>query len=187
MPPSDDTDEETRQGRHGWPVSDGLDFVVVMGIAGTGKSAIAAGLADALGCAWIEADSLHSAESIERMRQGIGLTDKERLPWLGAVCDAALAQPERPVVIACSALRRLYRDLLRRRLGNVRFVFLDGPSDLIEARLGSRQGHFATTSLLKSQIATLEPPEPDEHPIRIAITLAPETIVAHAAEALRQK
>ncbi len=161
------------------------DFLVVMGIAGTGKTEIASRLAEALGCGWIEADRLHSPENVELMRQGIGLTDEQRWPWLAAVCDAALAEPGRPVVIACSALRRRYRDFLRDGLGAVRFLFLDGSPELIEQRLGARKSHFATTSLLASQLATLEPPADDEDPVRLDIALTPSEIVAHAVAALR--
>lgn len=165
--------------------SDSADFLVVMGIAGTGKTEIANRLAAALGCTWIEADRLHSAENVELMRQGIGLTDEQRWPWLDAVCEAALAETERPVVIACSALRKRYRDFMRQRLGAVRFLFLDGSTELIEQRLQARKSHFATTSLLASQLATLEAPEDDEKPIRLDIALTPEEIVSNAVAALR--
>lgn len=163
------------------------DFLVVMGIAGTGKTEIARRLAEALDCQWIEADRLHSPENVERMRQGIGLTDEQRWPWLAAVCDAALAEPGRPVVIACSALRRRYRDFMRDRLGAVRFLFLDGSAELIEQRLGARKSHFATTSLLASQLATLEPPADDENPVRLDIALTPSEIVAQAVAVLRAR
>ena len=161
------------------------DFLVVMGIAGTGKTEIASRLAEALDCRWIEADRLHSPENVELMRQGIGLTDEQRWPWLAAVCDAALAAPDRPMVVACSALRRRYRDFMRDRLGAVRFLFLDGPAELIEQRLGARKSHFATTSLLASQLATLEPPQDDENPVRLDIALTPAEIVERAVAALR--
>ncbi|SFU22259.1 gluconate kinase, SKI family [Mesorhizobium sp. YR577] len=161
------------------------DFLVVMGIAGTGKTEIASRLAEALACQWIEADRLHSAENVERMRQGIGLTDEQRWPWLAAICDAALAEPGRPVVIACSALRRRYRDFMRDRLGPVRFLFLEGSAALIEQRLGARKSHFATTSLLASQLATLEPPTDEENPVRLDIALTPAEIVAQTVAVLR--
>lgn len=164
---------------------EGADFLVVMGIAGTGKTEIASRLATALGCEWIEADRLHSAENVELMRRGIGLTDEQRWPWLAAVCDAALAEPGRPVVIACSSLRRIYRDFMRERLGEVTFLFLDGSPELIEQRLKSRKSHFATTSLLASQLATLEAPTADEKPIRLDIALTPQEIVSKAVSKLR--
>jgi gluconokinase len=86
------------------------DYIVVMGIAGTGKTEIAQRLAKALVASFVEADTFHSAANVERMRNGVGLTDEDRWPWLNAVCDAALAE-RRPVVIACSVLKRRYRDL----------------------------------------------------------------------------
>ena len=162
------------------------DFIVVMGVSGCGKSAIAQGLADRFGAPFLEADRLHSAENVELMRQGIGLTDEMRWPWLAAVCDAAMAEPTRPVVIACSALRRIYRDFLRERLVSVRFIFLDGPREVIADRMRLRPGHFATLSLLDSQIATLEPPQEDEGAVRLAITLSPPDIVDAAWQVLRQ-
>jgi gluconokinase len=162
----------------------GPDFIVVMGVSGAGKSAVAAALAEALDAPFIEADRLHSAENVARMRQGIGLTDAMRWPWLAAVCEAAKAEPCRPVVIACSALKRIYRDFLRARLGDARFVFLDGPREVIAERMRERPSHFATVSLLDSQIATLEPPQPDEAAVRVSITLPPGEIVAAARRAL---
>jgi gluconokinase len=155
-----------------------------MGVAGSGKTEIARRLADALGCEWVEADTLHSPENVERMSKGVGLTDEQRWPWLTAVAEAALAKPGRPVVIACSALKRRYRDFLRERLGSIAFAFLDGPADLIEARLKARQGHFAGASLLASQFAALEPPEPGEASVRLPIEWTPQRIVTAAAAAL---
>jgi gluconokinase len=159
-------------------------FIVVMGVAGSGKTEIASRLADALGCDWVEADTLHSRENVERMSKGTGLTDEQRWPWLAAVAEAALAKPGRPVVIACSALKRRYRDFLRERLGTVSFAFLDGPAELIDARLKARQGHFAGASILASQLAALEPPEADEASVRLPIEWTPQHIVAAAAAAL---
>lgn len=160
------------------------DFIVVMGVSGCGKSAVAEGLATALAGTFIEADRLHSADNVERMRQGIGLTDEMRWPWLATVCETARAEPKRPVVIACSALKRSYRDFLRERLGAVRFVFLDGPREVIAERMRARPGHFATVSLLDSQIATLEPPAADEDPVRLSITRSPSEIIAEARKVL---
>lgn len=157
------------------------DFIVVMGVAGTGKSEIGSRLAAALNGGFVEADDLHSAENVARMRQGIPLTDALRAPWLNAVCDQALSLGQRPVIISCSALKRSYRDLLRSRLGCVRLVFLDGRAALIAQRLQTRSGHFATSSLLESQLLTLEPPGADENAIRLDIELSPEIITKKAA------
>src|ERR1051325_4013030 len=129
-----------------WITRDAI--VVVMGVSGAGKSEVSARLASALQCGWIEGDTLHSAENKERIRRGIPLTDALRWPWLAAICDAAVARKERPLVIACSALKRSYRDFIRARLAPVRFLFLDGPAELIAARLRARTGHFATVELL---------------------------------------
>ncbi|AOF92544.1 gluconokinase [Sinorhizobium sp. RAC02] len=154
--------------------------ILVMGIAGTGKSAIASRLAAALGGVFIEADVHHSRENVERMRQGIGLTDDERWPWLAAVADAALGAQGRPVVIACSALKRSYRDFLRARIGAFPILYLTGSPELIGDRLAHRQNHFAGGSLLESQLQTLEPPGEDEGVLSLDIRLSPDDIVAAA-------
>lgn len=159
-------------------------FLIVMGTAGTGKSEIGRRLAAALGSDFIEADVFHSPENIEKMRAGRGLTDADRKPWLHAVCTAALDCPSRPVVIACSALKRGYRDLIRDRLGEVRLVFLDGSIELIAARLEARQGHFASVPLLDSQLQTLERPGADEAPIVLDIALPLEMLVSTALREL---
>ena len=159
-------------------------FLVVMGTAGTGKSEIGRRLAASLQRDFVEADELHTAESVEQMRKGIALTDAQRQPWLHAVCDRALSMPNRPAVIACSALKRSYRDLMRARLGAVRFLFLDGPAELIAARLQARRGHFASVALLESQLRTLERPGVEEHAIVLDITLSPEAVITAALAAL---
>lgn len=161
-------------------------FIVVMGIAGCGKTEVAARLATCVGGIFIEADLLHSSENVEKMRQGIGLTDNDRWPWLAAVAGAARMKQERPVVIACSALKRRYRDFLRERLGQVRYVFLDGPADTIAKRLSARLGHYATSSLLQSQLAALEPPTPDEEAVYLDIRLSLDQLTESAARMLRK-
>ncbi|KQV40799.1 MULTISPECIES: gluconokinase [unclassified Rhizobium] len=160
------------------------DFLVVMGTAGTGKSEIGRRLAASLRCDFIEADELHTTENVEQMRKGIALTDAQRQPWLHAVCDKAFSVPARPAVIACSALKRSYRDLMRARLGAARFLFLDGPAELIAARLKARRGHFASVALLESQLRTLERPSIDEDAIVLDIALSPEDITTAALAAL---
>jgi gluconokinase len=160
-------------------------FLVVMGTAGTGKSEIGRRLAAGLQCDFVEADELHTAEGIEQMRKGIALTDAQRQPWLQAVCDRALSMPTRPAVIACSALKRSYRDLMRARLGAVRFLFLDGSSELIAARLQARRGHFASVALLESQLRTLERPGAEEDAIVLDIAFSPADVTRAALAALR--
>lgn len=163
-----------------------ITFIVVMGVSGAGKTEIAIGLARELDCPWLEADQLHSPENIARMRSGQGLSDEARWPWLASVCDEAVALSQRPVVIACSALKRRYRDFIRERLGQVRFIFLDGAAEIIAARLANRKGHYAGVSLLDSQLEALEPPEPDEQALHLSIGLMPADIVRAAVNSLTQ-
>lgn len=132
-----------------------------MGVSGCGKSSVGAGLAERLGIAFRDGDDLHPAGNVAKMRAGIALTDAERGPWLDRV--AATLRETAPVVVACSALRRAYRDRLRAGAGGpVRFIHLAGSRDLIAARMAARSGHFMPPALLDSQFAALEPPDPDE-------------------------
>jgi gluconokinase len=127
--------------------------VVVMGVSGSGKSTVAAGIAAALGLVFIDGDGLHAPASVARMRAGIALTDEDRWPWLdriGAVLGDVDESP-RGVAIACSALKRAYRDRIRAAAPGVRFVFLDGPAALIETRMAARTGHHMPGTLLASQ------------------------------------
>jgi gluconokinase len=158
--------------------------ILVMGIAGTGKSAIASRLATALGGTFVEADVYHSPENVERMRQGTGLTDEDRWPWLAAVAEAALGASGRPVIIACSALKRSYRDFLRARIGAFPILYLTGSPQLIGARLSHRRNHFASGSLLESQLQALESPGEDEGVVHLDIRLSPDDIVAAAMAGL---
>ncbi|PYE40655.1 gluconokinase [Rhizobium sp. PP-F2F-G20b] len=155
-------------------------FVIVMGTAGTGKSEIGRRIAAWLGCRFVEADELHVPEAVAQMRQGIPLTDEQRMPWLDAVCDRALTPDDLPVIIACSALKRTYRDLLRARLGSARFISLEGTAALILQRLQARRDHFATASLLASQLETLETPQANEDALRLDIALSPEALTDKA-------
>ena len=139
--------------------------VVVMGVAGSGKSTLAAAIAERLGAVFVEADSLHSADARARMAAGVPLTDDDRWPWLARV--AARIRDEHTaghaVVVACSALRRCYREVLSRDGGaDVTFVHLDGSEPLLAERIGQRTGHFMPATMLSSQLATLEPLGPDE-------------------------
>lgn len=157
------------------------DFILVMGVSGCGKSTIAASLAKALCSSFIEGDDLHPAENIAAMRAGQPLNDEMRQPWLQAICTAALDESAgpRPVVIACSALKRRYRDLLRARLPALFLVHLDGSAEVIGRRLSARSGHFMPASLLASQIKDLEAPGADEASVRVDIRItAPEVLAA---------
>ena len=144
--------------------------IVVMGVCGSGKSAVARALADHLAVPWVDADDLHAPEAVARMRAGIALRDEDRLPWLDRV-GQRLSQATRPpgatgVTVACSALRRAHRDRLRAACPGLRFVFLDGDPAVLAARLAARQGHYMPASLLPSQLQTLERPGPDEPDVR---------------------
>ncbi|ODN69530.1 gluconokinase [Methylobrevis pamukkalensis] len=162
----------------------GGDVIVVMGVSGCGKTTVAEALAARLGGSYLEADRLHLPASVARMAAGIPLTDEDRWPWLEAVAAAAAEARPRPVVVACSALRRAYRDLLRARLGPVRFVHLAGSRETIAARLAGRSAHFFDPALLDSQFATLEPPGTDEDAVTLDVTLPPARLVDEALAAL---
>jgi len=149
-----------------------------MGPSAVGKTHIGILLATELGLPFIDADDLHSPEAIARMAAGEPLDDAMRQPWLERV-GAALA--ERSCVVACSALKRSYRDLLRGWVPDLFFVELDAPADVIAARIDWRDGHFMPSSLLDSQLATLEHLGPDENGIRIDATWIDTEIVELAA------
>ena len=162
--------------------------LVVMGVSGSGKSTVAAGIADALGLGFIDGDGLHSPESVALMQAGTPLTDADRWPWLGriAACLADAGQWPAGIVIACSALRRAYRDRIRAGAPGVRFVFLDGPPELIRARMAGRSGHYMPESLLASQLATLERPGADKPDVqRISIARPAAEVIGVAVRALR--
>jgi gluconokinase len=150
-----------------------------MGVSGSGKSTIAAALAERLGWVFEDGDRFHPASNVAKMRAGHPLTDEDRWPWLQAIANEIerVCKAGGRVVIACSALKRIYRNVLLRGRDDVRFVFLDGSQSLIADRLGSRKGHFMPPGLLDSQFKTLEPPQADERPITVSIDAPVETIV----------
>ncbi|MBV1852377.1 gluconokinase [Catellatospora sp. NEAU-YM18] len=157
-----------------------------MGVSGSGKTTIGTNLALRLGAAFQDADDLHPAANRQKMHDGVPLTDADREPWLRA-CAQWLADQTgdgRPAVLACSALKRRYRDLLRDGAPDLRTVYLDGDRRLLTARLSHRAGHFFNPVLLDSQLADLEVPGPDEHPIILPVTLSPAELVDRAATAL---
>ena len=128
-------------------------IVVVMGVSGAGKTTIGRALAEALGWPFVEADDLHPQANVDKMRRGEPLDDADRAPWLARVADQMRTLGDG--VVACSALKKAYRDRLRVR-PDVRFVLLDVPQELLQARLAQRRGHYMPPSLLASQLATLE-------------------------------
>lgn len=162
--------------------------VVVMGVSGSGKSTVAAGIAETLGLHFIDGDGLHPAENVARMRAGMPLRDEDRWPWLDRIgaCLADAAQWPDGVAIACSALKRTYRDRIRAAASGVRFVFLDGPAGLIGARMAGRVGHYMPAALLESQMQTLEPPGVDEpDTLRVSIELPVDAVVAASVRSLK--
>jgi gluconokinase len=153
--------------------------LVLMGVSGCGKSTIAMMLAHRLNWIFEEGDWFHPPSNVEKMHSGVPLTDEDRWPWLRAIADEidrTCGVRER-AVIACSALKRAYRDILVHGRDDIRIVFLDGSQELIATRLGARKGHFMPPGLLASQFKTLEPPTPEERPITVAIDRPVEIIV----------
>ena len=141
--------------------------ILVMGVAGSGKTTVGRALAERLGSAFLDADDLHPAANVEKMRAGHPLTDADRAPWLDAIAAWIDAREGAPCVIACSALKRAYRARLRRGRDGFRLVFLRGDQALIRSRAADRPGHYWPASLTASQFADLEPPGPDEAPITV--------------------
>lgn len=139
-------------------------IVVVMGVASTGKTRVAQELCRRTGWAGIEGDDLHPPGNREKMAAGTPLTDEDRWPWLDAIGVelARHAAQGEPVVVTCSALKRVYRDRLRMACPGLRFLHLHGPQWLLEKRISGRKGHFMPAALLPSQLATLELPGEDE-------------------------
>lgn len=159
--------------------------LIVMGVSGCGKSTIATALSERLGLEMVDGDDLHLPESVAKMRSGIALKDADRWPWLDRIGDS-LAQPHpRGYVLACSALKRSYRDRIRSKAVGVRFLFLSGPFELIEQRLQQRVGHYMKPGLLTSQFQTLELPQADETDvITLSISDSVVDLVNQALEAL---
>ena len=161
--------------------------LIVMGVSGCGKSTIGTLLAGRLQWNFDDADRFHPAANIEKMRTGTPLTDEDRWPWLRAI--AAFIDKMRGAgghgVIACSALKRRYRDVLIGDRSDVRLVYLKGSEELISRRLAARHGHFMPRSLLHSQFVALEEPGPDETPITISVEPTPPEMVAQILAILK--
>ena len=153
--------------------------LVLMGVSGSGKSTIADRLAARLDWRFEDGDGFHPPGNVAKMSAGQPLTDDDRRPWLQAIADEidrVSRQGER-LVVACSALKRAYRDILSHGRKDIRFVFLNGSYELIAGRLAARKGHFMPPGLLASQFKTLEPPDTSEHPVTVSIDAPVETIV----------
>ena len=153
--------------------------LIVMGVSGSGKSTIAERLAERLSWVFEDGDRFHPASNVAKMRNGQPLTDEDRWPWLQAIADEidAVCQAGGHLVIACSALKRTYRNRLVHGRNDVRIVFLSGTQPLIAGRLARRKGHFMPPGLLDSQFKTLEPPKADENPITVLVEASVDAIV----------
>ncbi|MEU6816193.1 gluconokinase [Streptomyces sp. NPDC046860] len=158
--------------------------VVVMGVAGTGKTTIGPLLAARLGVPYAEGDDFHPQANIDKMSAGTPLEDADRWPWLDAIGRWAQSRAGLGGVVSSSALKRSYRDRLRAEAPGAVFVHLTGDRELIEGRMSQRQGHFMPTALLDSQFATLQPLEADEAGVAVDVSGSPEEITERAAEAL---
>jgi len=160
-------------------------IVIVMGVAGCGKSSVAKMLADALPASFIDADDLHPQSNIKKMSAGIPLTDEDRAPWLSTISSESrkLADANGAAVVACSALRRSYREILN-QAGAVKYIHLAGSFELIQSRMSLREDHFMPESLLRSQFATLEDPSSEQNVITINIDQLIEDIVTEAKQRL---
>ena len=161
-------------------------MVVVMGVSGVGKSTVAKGIAAQLGWTFAEGDSFHPEANVTKMASGHPLTDEDRRPWLRAIGDWMSAEiaAKRSAVVTCSALRRAYRDLLREDRPEVVFCHLVAGEELIGDRMRQRTDHYMPDSLLPSQLATLEPLEPDEPGVVVSVDQDAAQVIARAVAAL---
>ena len=158
--------------------------IVVMGVAGCGKSTVGAALAERLGAGFLDGDSLHPQANIDKMASGTPLNDDDRAPWLAEI-GRRFPASDASLVIACSALKRSYRDIIRSADPSVVFVHLQGTRELLDARMKARPGHFMPASLLDSQLATLEPLQDDETGVVVDIAQPIEDIGNHVGAALK--
>jgi gluconokinase len=153
--------------------------LIVMGVSGSGKTTIADSLAERLGWTFEDGDRFHPASNVAKMSAGQPLTDEDRWPWLQAIADEIdrVCKAGEHAVIACSALKHAYRDILVHGRSDVRIIYLKGTQELIAGRLALRKDHFMPSGLLTSQFKTLQPPGTDENPVTVSIDAPVETIV----------
>lgn len=162
------------------------DSMVIMGVAGCGKSSLAAAIARDHGLALLEGDERHSEASLAKMRRGIPLTDADRDGWLATLAGELAAQPQ-GLVVTCSALRRAYRERLRQAAPGLRFVFLDIGLEAAKARVAARADHFFSAGMVDSQFATLESPAGEPGVLRVDATEPIDTLRARVAAWLQEE
>lgn len=162
---------------------------VFMGVSGSGKTTVAVRVAKELGLPFAEADDFHPRSNVDKMAAGIPLTDEDRRPWLHELADWIGEQEAlgASTAMACSALRRSYRDILRAAAPGVCFLHMDGPAEVILGRLEARSGHFMPSALLQSQLQTLEPLEPDEEGREFDVRADSDTLAGQALEYVRER
>ena len=148
-----------------------------MGVSGSGKSTLGALLAQALHVPFLEGDSFHPPDNVARMAAGIALTDADREGWLRTLAAQLKQHAAAGVVLSCSALKRRYRDTLRSGAPDMALLYLRGTQDVLEQRMAGRSGHYMPPSLLASQLATLEPPQGDEHALTLDVAHDPQQLV----------
>ena len=159
------------------PLSEASNRLVLMGVAGCGKSSVGASLAGRLGAIYLDGDDLHPLANIAKMSQGTALNDDDRWPWLTLV-GRAFVVAEGPLIIGCSALKRAYRDHIAQEAdASVTFIHLAGTPEVVTARMNARTGHFMPPGLLASQFSALEPPGADENAISVNIDQPLDAIV----------
>jgi len=154
--------------------------IILIGVAGSGKTTVGKLLAKTLGWSFYDADNFHSEDSIQKIKQGIPLTDDDRLPWLESIREF-IDERDEQMVFACSALKKSYRDLLRNSSAKIEFIYLKGTKDVILQRLEDRKGHFAGADILESQFEDLEEPR---NVLTEQVTQNPEAIVSDITKLL---
>lgn len=159
--------------------------LVVMGVSGSGKTTVGQLLAEEIGANFIDGDDLHPDGNVAKMAAGIPLDDADRGPWLEAIATELRGAREKSLVVACSALKKSYREIIREADPAVRFVFLEGSDELLSQRLAARSGHFMPGSLLQSQLEILEPLESDEAGFALDVARPPEELAREAASLLK--
>ena len=155
--------------------------IIVMGVSGCGKSTVGELLAEAEGAVFLDGDSLHPQANIDKMAAGHPLNDQDREPWLREIGQRLGSHGQGSLIIACSALKRSYRDLIRAEAPGTVFVHLHGTPELLAERMGARPGHFMPVGLLESQLATLEPLGSDEAAVVLDIAANPENLTVQAS------